>query len=84
MPEMNATLFEKLTRPVLERSPTIKAFAWAPVVGQEDRARFEQRQQSGCPGFVLSGTPATTDAMPVEEPPWLVPVQFIEPSIHNR
>jgi diguanylate cyclase (GGDEF)-like protein len=84
MPEMNATLFEKLTRPVLERSPTIKAFAWAPVVRQEDRARFEQRQQSWYPGFVLSEAPATTDAMPVEEPPWLVPVQFIEPAMDNR
>jgi diguanylate cyclase (GGDEF)-like protein len=84
MPEMNATLFEKLTRPVLERSPAIKAFAWAPVVRQEDRAGFEQRQQSWYPGFVLSEMLATADATPVEEPPWLVPVQFIEPVVGNR
>ena len=37
MPEMDAELFGKLTGPVLERSPAIKAFAWAPVVRQEDR-----------------------------------------------
>ncbi|MEH6355335.1 MAG: diguanylate cyclase [Marinobacter sp.] len=84
MPEMNARLFEKLTRQVLERSPAIKAFAWAPIVRQEDRAGFEQRQQSWYPGFVLSGMPATTGAMPAKEPPWFVPVQFIEPIAENR
>ncbi|EAZ98461.1 response regulator receiver domain protein (CheY-like) [Marinobacter sp. ELB17] len=84
MPEMNATLFEKLTLPVLERSPAIKAFTWAPVVRQEDRAGFEQRQQSWYPGFVLSEMSATADAMPVEELPWLVPVQFIQPIADNR
>jgi len=84
MPEMNARLFEKLTRQVLERSPAIKAFAWSPVVSQEDRARFEQRQQNWHPGFVLFGVPATAGAIPEEELSWLVPVQFIEPITENR
>ena len=84
MPEMDAELFGKLTRPILERSPAIQAFAWAPVVRQADRAGFEQRQQSWYPGFVLSGVPAMSGAMPAEEPPWLVPVQFIEPVAGNR
>lgn len=84
MPEMNAELFGRLTRPILERSPAIKAFAWAPVVEREDRARFEQRQQSWYPGFVLTGESATAGAVPAEEPPWLVPVQFIEPIADNR
>jgi len=76
------SFFGKLTRPVLERSPAIKAFAWAPVVKQEDRAGFEQRQQSWYPGFALSEMSTTADAM--EEPPGLVPVQFIEPIADNR
>lgn len=84
MPEMNAKLFEQLTRQVLERSPAIKAFAWSPVVNQEDRAGFEQRQQSWYPGFVLSEMPVTANAVPAEEPLWLVPVQFIEPIKDNR
>ena len=84
IPEMDAELFGRLTRPVLERSPAIKAFAWAPIVSQEDRAGFEQRQQSWYPGFVLSGISATAGAMPAEELPWLVPVQFIEPVADNR
>jgi len=84
MPEMNAKLFEKLTRQVLERSPAIKAIAWSPVVSQEDRAGFEQRQQNWYPGFVLSEIPATAGALPAEAPPWLVPVQFIEPIADNR
>lgn len=77
MPEMDAELFGKLTRPVLERSRAIQAFAWAPVVRQEDRAGFEQQQQHWYPGFVLAGVPA-------EELPWIVPVQFIEPIADNR
>lgn len=84
MPEMDAKLFEKLTRQVLERSPTIRALAWSPVVSQEDRAGFEQRQQNWYPGFVLSEIPATAGALPAEAPPWLVPVQFIEPIADNR
>lgn len=84
MPEMDAELFGKLPRPILERSPAIQAFAWAPVVRQADRAGFEQRQQSWYPGFVLSGVPAMSGAMPAEEPSWLVPVQFIEPVAGNR
>ncbi|WP_098423836.1 diguanylate cyclase domain-containing protein [Marinobacter sp. LV10R520-4] len=84
MPEMDAQLFEKLTRQVLERSPALKAFAWAPVVRQEDRAGFEQRQQSWYPGFALHGMPATASTIPAEELPWLAPVQFIEPIADNR
>ncbi len=82
IPEMDAELFSKLTLPVLERSPAIKAFAWAPVVKQEDRVGFEQRQQRWYPGFALSEISTTADAM--EEPPGLVPVQFIEPIADNR
>jgi diguanylate cyclase (GGDEF)-like protein len=84
MPKMNARLFEKLTRQVLERSPAIKAFAWSPVVSHEDRGGFEQQQQSWHPGFVLFGVPATAGAIPEEEPSWRVPVQFIEPAADNQ
>ena len=84
IPEMNAELFGQLTRPVLERSPAIKAFAWAPVVSQEDRAGFEQSQQSWYPEFVLSEMLAAAGAVPAQEPPWFVPVQFIEPIADNR
>ena len=68
MPEMNARLFEKLTRQILERSPAIKAFAWSPVVSLEDRGSFEQRQQYWHPGFMLSEMPPTADSMPAEKP----------------
>jgi len=84
MPEMDAELFDKLTRQVLERSKAIQAFAWAPLVRQEDRAEFEQRQQGWYPGFVLTEVSSTATARPVEKQPWLVPVQFIQPITDNR
>ncbi|MGO1500139.1 MAG: diguanylate cyclase domain-containing protein [Marinobacter sp.] len=84
MREVDAELFGKLTRPILERSPAIQAFAWAPLVRQGERAGFEQRQQSWYPGFVLAGVPAMPGAMSAQELPWVVPVQFIEPIADNR
>jgi diguanylate cyclase (GGDEF)-like protein len=84
MPRMNARLFEKLTRQVLQRSPAIRAFAWSPVVGLEQRDRFEQRQQNWYPEFLLSEMPAKADATQADVLPWIVPVQFIEPIADNR
>lgn len=84
IPEMNAELFDRLTSRVLERSPAIGAFAWAPLVEHENRREFEQQQQAWYPGFVLTGMSDGTTTTPVEEYPWLVPVQFIQPIAANR
>ncbi|WP_152206228.1 diguanylate cyclase domain-containing protein [Marinobacter changyiensis] len=84
LPEMNADLFDRLTARVLERAPAIGAFAWAPVVPQENRNEFVQQQQSWYPGFALSGVYDEVATTPVEHVPWLVPVQFIQPIAANR
>ncbi|MGO1463107.1 MAG: CHASE domain-containing protein [Oleiphilaceae bacterium] len=83
MPEMNAKLFGKLTRPILERSPAIQAFAWAPVVREDNRAMFEQQQQNWFPGFVLAEEPSAGAATPPQGRPWFVPVQFTKPPLYT-
>lgn len=84
IPEMDAELFDKLTKRVLERSPAIGAFAWAPLVKHENRSEFEQQQQAWYPGFELTGMADGTAATSEEGYPWLVPVQFIQPIATNR
>ena len=82
LPEMDAELFDRLTARVLERSPAIGAFAWAPVVQHENLWEFEQQQQSWYPGFSLTGMSEDTTEF-LDPYPWLVPVQFIQPISTN-
>lgn len=83
MPEMTPARFETLTRKVLDRSPAIQAFAWAPVVGREQLQAFIREQGEIYPDFSVTeaGPESLISAQPREI---YVPVQHIEPLADNR
>jgi len=83
MPEMNSERFAVLTRRILERSPAIHAFAWAPVVRRDDVSAFTLRQRDEFVNFVIMEV-VGTGLREAQERPWYVPVQYIEPLSENR
>lgn len=83
MPEMTPARFETLTRNVLDRSPAIQAFAWAPVVEREQLPEFIREQRKSYPDF--SVTEAGDESLiPAQARERYVPVQYIEPLAHNH
>jgi len=84
MPEMNETRFRLMTRDILQRSPAIQAFAWAPVVPRENLESFELEQQVWSPGWLLTEREESGSLVPVVDRQWYVPVQYIEPLGQNR
>ena len=83
LPEMTSERFAVLTRPILERSPAIKAFAWAPLVLHDDVHAFILRQRNEFVNFVILEVFGTGLRL-AQERPWYVPIQFIEPLSANR
>lgn len=84
VPEMDADRFRVLTKNILERSPAIQAFAWTPVIDSAERVQFEHQQQTSRPDFFLKERNSKGVIIPVQERPWFVPVQYIEPIDDNR
>jgi len=82
MPEMTPARFETLTRKVLNRSPAIQAFAWAPVVEREQLPEFVREQRKTYPDFSVTEAGAES-LIPVRAREAYVPVQYIEPLADN-
>ncbi|SFR38931.1 diguanylate cyclase (GGDEF) domain-containing protein [Marinobacter gudaonensis] len=83
MPEMTAERFNRLTREILERSPAIQAFAWAPFVKRSELDEFVRRQEEAFAEFAM--TEASPDGLVgLTDRAWYVPVQYIEPLGQNR
>lgn len=83
MPDMTRARFETLTRKVLDRSPAIQAFAWAPIVERDQLPAFLREQRKTYPEF--SVTEAGAEGLsPVRARAEYVPVQYIEPLADNR
>lgn len=83
LPDMDSERFRVLTQKLLERSPAIQAFAWAPVVRHEDLSGFVGLQREQFVNFALKEA-VGTGLRAAQERPWYVPVQFIEPLSENR
>lgn len=83
MPEMTRARFETLTRNVLDRSPAIQAFAWAPVLEQEQLSEFTRKQSELFEDFTVREA-GSDGLVPVKPRAQYVPVQFIEPLFDNR
>lgn len=83
MPEMTSDRFGDLTRRLLERSPAIQAFAWAPVVPLEAVPSFVARQQETFVNFGIKEG-SNGGLRQAQSRPWYVPVQYIEPLSQNR
>lgn len=83
MPEMTRARFETLTRNVLDRSPAIQAFAWAPVLEQEQLSEFTRKQSEVFEDFTVREA-GSDGLVPVKPRAQYVPVQFIEPLFDNR
>lgn len=83
MPGMHSDRFRTLSEGILDRSPAIMAFAWAPVVDRESLRGFERVQQRLVPGLRVTERNAEEQLVPVTDRPWYVPVQFIEPLDKN-
>lgn len=83
MPEMTAERFNRLTYEILERSPAIQAFAWAPSVEHSELDEFIRRQKEAFADFAM--TEASPDGLVgLTDRAWYVPVQYIEPLGQNR
>jgi len=82
MPEMTPARFETLTRKVLNRSPAIQAFAWAPVVERKQLPEFVREQRKTYPDFSVTEAEAES-LIPVRAREAYVPVQYIEPLADN-
>lgn len=83
MPEMTPARFGTLTRNVLDRSPAIQAFAWAPLVEQDELTDFTRKQREAFQDFTV--TQSGPDSLVSVQPRDLhVPVQYIEPLADNR
>ncbi|MEC7814903.1 MAG: diguanylate cyclase [Pseudomonadota bacterium] len=83
VPEMDAVRFRALTQSLLERSPAIQAFAWAPWLPETEALAFETRMQSEFEEFRLREI-SPNGLQPLTPRPWYVPVQYIEPLATNR
>ncbi len=83
LPEMTSQRFAVLTRRILERSPAIQAFAWAPMILRDDVPAFTLRQRDEFVNFVIMEV-SETGLRQAQERPWYVPVQYIEPLSENR
>ena len=84
MPGMHSDRFRTLSEGILDRSPAIMAFAWAPVIQKDQLTRFESVQGRLVKGLRVTERDAQEQLVPVAERPWYVPVQFIEPLGKNR
>lgn len=82
--EMNAERFKSITDGILERSPTIMAFAWARAVKHSQLAEFELEQRQIFPDWRITERDLDNKSMPVGERSWYIPVQFIAPLEKNR
>ncbi|MBQ0743928.1 MAG: diguanylate cyclase [Pseudomonas sp.] len=83
MPGMHSDRFRTLSEGILDRSPAIMAFAWAPVIERDSLRGFERVQQRLVPGLRVTERNEDEQLVPVSDRPWYVPVQFIEPLDKN-
>lgn len=81
--KMDAQQFESLTDDILQRSPAIMAFAWAPAIEREHLAEFELEQQRTFAQWRITERDADNRVVPVSERSLYVPVQFIAPLEKN-
>lgn len=84
LPAVTEDSFRSLSAAVLDRSPEIKAFAWAPWVVHSDRANFERLEKSRYAGPAISEQDSHGANSPASERSWYVPVRFIEPLAGNH
>tara|TARA_R110001599_G_scaffold28969_5_gene99623 strand:+ start:39385 stop:40917 length:1533 start_codon:yes stop_codon:yes gene_type:complete len=84
VPGMDAERFKSITDGILERSPAIMAFAWAPAIERSRLADFELEQQRIFPDWRITERDADNQVIPVAERSVYVPVQFIAPLEKNR
>lgn len=83
LPELDDDSFGRLTTAVLDRSPEIQAFAWAPWVTAEARPAFEQGGSTRHPDFRITEQQLDSATVPAAPRPWYVPVRHIEPMARN-
>lgn len=83
LPEMNSERFGIMTRRILERSPAIQAFAWAPVVRRDEVPAFIREQRKEFVNFQIRET-SSGGLREAGARDWYVPVQLIEPLSENR
>ncbi|TYC63897.1 diguanylate cyclase [Marinobacter sp. BW6] len=83
MPEMTPARFGTLTRNVLDRSPAIQAFAWAPLKEPDQLTDFIRKQSEDFQDFNVTET-GLEGLVPVKPRDFYVPVQYIEPLADNR
>jgi len=82
--EMDAERFRSITDGILDRSPAIMAFAWAPVIQNSELADFAKEQDRAFPGWRITERDAQHNVIPVADRSEYVPVQFIEPMKTNH
>lgn len=76
-------LFQRVTAGVLQRSPAIQAFAWAPWVTLEQRPAFEAERRRHIDNYFINERDADMERVPVADRDWYVPVAMIEPMDSN-
>ena len=82
---IDLALFQRVTEGVLQRSPAIQAFAWAPWVSQAQLQPLRQQMRQSLPDFdVYERTDSEAGKAVVAERDWYVPVVYIEPLVTNR
>lgn len=82
--ELELAQFRRITRGVLQRSPSIQAFAWAPWVTAEEQAALEQRLAESQAGFFINERDDNGATVPVSPRDWYAPVIYVEPLGSNR
>ncbi|MBW4933110.1 CHASE domain-containing protein [Marinobacter sp. F4206] len=83
LPEMTSERFAVMTKTILERSPAIQAFAWAPMVLRAEVPSFIRQQRQEFVNYLIRES-SDSGLQQAQEREWYVPVQFIEPLSENR
>lgn len=81
---MSASEFERLAQRMLDRELAIQAFAWNPVVSDEERQVFEATARREDPSFRFTETGGEGEIITAPERDWYVVVQYIHPPEGNR
>ena len=78
--------FRTFTVEALERFPNLQAVSWNPVVTREDLRAFEadQRRQPGMADYAVTERTEDGALIPVQDRPYYVAVEYIEPIATNR
>lgn len=81
---LDDALFNRVTQGVLQRSPAIQAFAWAPWVTRAELVPLQREMQQRLPDFQIHERDRSGNLVAVAERDWYVPVIHIEPLATNQ